>query len=204
MENEYQSFTVEVQDATEVNAALSVDNHEINDASTDSEQSIDESNTTLMEEPEVVNETSLLSRVESAYCSLQIKFSDHQRLLLESRSEIMALRHRIKELTADAQINPEEHEDELHQCKLSVQDDDCTTLIGHAEQIREHIYNNSNHAMSLLTPLKASVELLELRLKHICALELLLDNIKLGLSMQDRLLEVDLVIESLASKLDIV
>lgn len=204
MENEYQSFAVEVQDTTEVNTALSVDNHEINDASTDSEKSIAEANAALIEEPEVVNETSLLSRVESAYCSLQIKFSDHQRLLLESRSEIMALRHRIKELVLDTQANPDEHEDELHQCKLSVQHDDCATLITHAEQIREHIYNNSNHAISLLTPLKASVELLELRLKHIRALEQLLENIKLGLAMQDRLLEIDLLIESLASKLDIV
>jgi hypothetical protein len=76
-------------------------------------------------------------------------------------------------------------------------------LISHAEQIREHIYNNSDHAASLLAPLKASVDLLELRVQHVRALEQLLENVKMGLALQERLLEVNLVIEALASKLEV-
>lgn len=206
MENENQFFVVEAQDKTEITDILPKENNRLDEQSRYSEQQLKKSSSSAQEttavKKEEDTELSLLSRVEHAYNSLQDKFTKNQQLLLESRSEIMALRLKINKLTTDVQIN--EDKDALHKCKLLAQDNNCTALISHAEQIREHLYNNSNHAISLLIPLKANVDLLELRLQHIQALESFLENVKVGLEIQDRLLEIDLVIESLASKLEII
>jgi ribosomal protein L16 Arg81 hydroxylase len=158
----------------------------------------------VVNEPEAIPEPSLLSKVGQAYHALQAKLVDNQQVIQENRTQIAALRSKMRELAADSQVDAHEGEDELHNNKLLVQHDSCGTLISHAEQIREHIYNNSGHAESLLAPLKASVALLELRLQHVRALEQLLENVKVGMALQDRLLEIDLVLESLASKLELV
>jgi hypothetical protein len=154
-------------------------------------------------EPEAVPQPSLLSRVEAAYHALQGKLAGNQQVIQENRTKIAALRSRMRELAADSQADANDGEDELHNGKLLVQHDSCGTLISQAEQIREHIYNNSGHAESLLAPLKASVELLDLRLQHVRGIEQLLENVKTGMALQDRLLDIDLIVESLANKLEV-
>jgi len=153
-------------------------------------------------EPEAAPEPSLLSRVEAAYHTLQGKLAGTQQVIQENRTKIAALRSRMRELAVDT-ADANDGEDELHNGKLLVQHDSCDTLISQAEQIREHIYNNSGHAESLLVPLKASVELLDLRLQHVRGIEQLLENVKTGMALQDRLLGIDQAIKSLADKLEL-
>jgi hypothetical protein len=204
MENEYHFFPAETEDTPEVNDTLPTENNAAEEVSVGAGQPATEPTTVTVEaQPEAVPESSLLSRVEQAYYSLQAKLTDSQRTLQENRANIAVLRSRIRALAADSQPNIYEDENELHNSKVLVQHDSCSTLISHAEQIREHIYNNSDHAASLLAPLKASVDLLELRVQHVRALEQLLENVKMGLALQERLLEVNLVIEALASKLEV-
>lgn len=160
------------------------------------------------EQPEPVvaeaAELSLLAKVEQAYQSLQTKYTENQQLIQEKRNQIADLRTRMRELAADNQVDTQNGEEALHNGKLLVQHDSCSTLISHAEQIREHIYHNSSHAESLLAPMKASLELLELRLQYVRNLEGFVAEVKTGLGLQERLHDIDQVIATLVHKLEVV
>lgn len=151
-----------------------------------------------------VAELSLLAKVEQAYQSLQTKYTENQQLIQEKRNQIADLRARMRELAADNQVDTQNGEEALHNGKLLVQHDSCSTLISHAEQIREHIYHNSSHAESLLAPMKASLELLELRLQYVRNLEGFVAEVKTGLGLQERLHDIDQVIATLVHKLEVV
>lgn len=178
------------------------ENSAVEEAPISVEQPDTEPALTISTQPESVPELSLLARVTQAYDALQTAFAERQQLVQKNRTDIAALRSKIHALTA-ANVNEDGNEDELHNGKLQIQHDSCNRLISHTEQIREHIYNNSDHAASLLIPLKASVDLLETRIQYVRTLEQLLKNIKESLAMQDHLLEIDLMIESLANKIKI-
>ena len=179
------------------------ENSAVEEAPISVEQPDTEPALTISTQPESVPELSLLARVTQAYDALQTAFAERQQLVQKNRTDIAALRSKIHALTA-ANVNEDGNEDELHNGKLQIQHDSCNRLISHTEQIREHIYNNSDHAASLLIPLKASVDLLETRIQYVRTLEQLLKNIKESLAMQDHLLEIDLMIESLANKIKII
>jgi hypothetical protein len=197
-------------DYIEVDA--SIDNESalkfLDDKLAESDVVIEEPESVIIEEDIVTEiksvETSLLSRVETAYTTLQKNLAENQKKIQENRIHIAELRIRMRELAADNRADTHDMEDELHNSKLLVQHDSCSTLMSQVEQIREHIYNNNRHARSLLSPLRNTVELLDLRVQHIGALEDLLENVKTGMKLQDHLLEIDLAIESLASKFNLI
>ena len=155
----------------------------------------------LLEESVPVMALSRFALLESTYQKLQGRIADNQVLIQQARDTIAQLRQRIRETQQDLHFDESNDENELHQAKVSVQNDHCGTLIAQAEQIREHIYHNSSHAEYLLNPLKQQVAMLELRIQHVRAIEQLLTHIRTGMELEQHQAEIDGVLEMLAQKL---
>lgn len=225
MEHEFENSThengIELPAPVEMADAVNVAEHAVenitpaeaehvveNVAPVEAEHAVEDLAPAEAEQPEPVvaeaAELSLLAKVEQAYQSLQTKYTENQQLIQEKRNQIADLRARMRELAADNQVDTQNGEEALHNGKLLVQHDSCSTLISHAEQIREHIYHNSSHAESLLAPMKASLELLELRLQYVRNLEGFVAEVKTGLGLQERLHDIDQVIATLVHKLEVV
>lgn len=160
--------------------------------------------TITVSDSQIKQDISRFSSLEAAYQSLQNKVTENQVLIHYGREQISALRKQIRDLQSDFQFDEVNDEGELHQSKVCVQNDDCNALVSHAEQIREHIYHNSTHAESLLQPLKKQVALLELRVQHVRAIEKLLNHIRDGIALEQRVTDIDGVLAVLAQKLDVV
>lgn len=159
----------------------------------------DDSSLSSQAKPEV----SRFSHLETAYQSLQNKVTENQVLIHYGREQIAALRKQMRDLQSDCQFDEVNDENELHQGKVTIQNDSCNALISHAEQIREHIYHNSTHAESLIQPLKKQVALLELRVQHVRAIEQLLSYIRIGIALEQRVADIDAFLETLAQKLEV-
>lgn len=143
----------------------------------------------------------LLGKVREAYQGLHAQLQENQRLIQEGRDSIAAQRSRMRELAAVAYGSDEEQN--FHHGKVEVHNDSCGALIDQVEQIRDNIYHNTGQAESLLVPFKNGVELLELRVRHVRAIEAMLPRMKEGIALQDRLLEADVLLEGLAKQLGV-
>lgn len=151
--------------------------------------------------PIVEQTVSRFAQLEAAYQALQNKITENQVLIHYGRDKILTLRKKIRELQGDYSFDEANNENELHQVKVCIQHDSCNALINHAENIREHIYHNSTHAESLISPLRKQVDLLELRVQHVRAIEQLLDYIRTGITLEQNATESDALLETLTQKL---
>jgi len=166
--------------------------------------------TTTVEAPVTVAkapETDLLTRVQNAYQTLQQQVADNQAKTQQQRHLVAELRAQLRQRSTDLNRNAspelENHHDDLHENKVLMQNDDCGSLIRHAEQIRENIYHNSSHAETLLPIVTQHLALLELRLRYIRALETLVEDIKQGEALNTRLHAAEAQLQALADALGI-
>lgn len=138
--------------------------------------------------------------IVDAYTDLQQKLAANQALISAERESIAALRHQMRQLNALAH-DMSETSVGLDQGRQLVQADSCESLIRSISQVNELIQQDSQRAMQLMAPIKAGVEVLELRVKHVSAIENLLAHMQAGLKLQEQLAGADTLIHGLAKHL---
>lgn len=143
-----------------------------------------------------------LEHVVAAYSDLQQKLAANQTLIGVEREAIAELRNHMRQLNALGH----EHEVTENHAGLDlgrklIQADSCTNLIRSISQVNEVIQQDSQRAAQLMAPIKAGVEVLELRIKHINAIENLLAHMQEGLMLQKQLSGADALMQDLAKHL---
>lgn len=137
--------------------------------------------------------------------STNIEISNHS--LSETKTKVLVSRQNIRDLSAIINRTPsidETSEDsDLHISKVTVQHDDCGGIIYYAEQIRGHVYDNTDEAEKLLLPMTHNMDMLKLRIQHILLLRQLLDQQKVGLALEEKKRNADTRIQSLLDILEI-
>lgn len=136
--------------------------------------------------------------------STNIEISNHS--LSETKTKVFVSRQNIRDLSAIINRTPsidETSEDsDLHTSKVTVQHDDCGGIIYYAEQIRGHVYDNTDEAEKLLLPMTHNMDMLKLRIQHILLLRQLLEQQKAGLILEEKQRNVDVCIKNLLVALD--
>lgn len=141
-----------------------------------------------------------LAPIVDAYTDLQQKLVAHQTLISAEREAIATLRNQMRQLNARGHDMSETWIG-LDQGRQLVQVDSCENLIRSISQINEVIQQDSQHAVQLIAPIKTGVEILELRVKHISAIENLLVHMQEGLKLQEQLAGANTLIHNLAKQL---
>lgn len=141
-----------------------------------------------------------LEPIVNAYTDLQQKLAAHQTLITAEREAIAALRHQMRQLNALGH-DMSETRTGLDQGRQLVQADSCESLIRSIRQVNDLIQQDSQGAVQLMAPIKTSVEILELRVKHVSAIEHLLAHMQEGLKLQEQLAGADRLIHNLAKHL---
>lgn len=160
---------------------------------------------TAVPEPETMSVLKSLDRagfdpIVDAYTDLQQKLAANQALINAEREAIAALRHQMRQLNAHGSDMSETRVG-LDQGRQLVQADSCENLIRSIGQVNELIQQDSQGAVQLMTSIKAGVEVLELRVKHVNAIENLLAHMQEGLKLQEQLAGADTLIHNLAKQL---
>lgn len=135
-----------------------------------------------------------------AYTDLQQKLAANQALISAEREAIAALRNQMR------QLNAQGHEASstrlgLDQSRQLVQADSCENLIQSLGQVNQLIQQDSQRAMQLMAPIKLGIEILELRVKHVSAIESLLAHMQEGLKLQEQLAGADKLMHDLSNHL---
>jgi hypothetical protein len=141
-----------------------------------------------------------LDNLVNAYTGLQQQFAANQTLIHAERESIASLRTQMRQLNA---LNNEvaENNSGLDQSRQLVQTDSCANLIRTLNQVNESIQQDGQRAAQLISPLKAGVEVLELRVKHVNAIENLLKHMQTGMTLEKQLAGADALIHDLAKHL---
>lgn len=141
-----------------------------------------------------------LEPIVDAYTDLQQKLAAHQTLITAEREAIATLRQQMRQLNALGH-DMSETRTGLDQGRQLVQADSCENLIRSIRQVNDLIQQDSQGAVQLMAPIKTSVEILELRVKHVSAIEHLLAHMQEGLKLQEQLAGADRLIHNLAKHL---
>ena len=141
-----------------------------------------------------------LEPVVAAYTDLQQKLAANQTLISAEREAIAELRNHMRQLNALGHELTDNHEG-LDLGRRLIQADSCENLMRSISQVNEAIQQDTHRAAQLMTPIKAGVEILELRIKHINAIENLVAQMEEGLMLQKQLSGADTLIEHLAKHL---
>ncbi|WP_028489880.1 hypothetical protein [Thiothrix lacustris] len=156
--------------------------------------------------PAQTNDT-VLSSALGVYRDLVQQIQTNKQAIQTHRQELAEVRQKIRDLSAISKREPhvEEEADShgLHTSKVAAQYDDCGSIIGYAEQVRRHVYDNISEAEALLSPMSQSVDLLKLRVRHIRLLENLLAAQELGLRLEIQQRNADACIWQLADILKV-
>ena len=141
-----------------------------------------------------------LDNVVDAYSDLQKKLAANQTLISAEREAIAELRNHIRQLNAtDHEVA--ETSAGLDQSRKFIQADSCQNLLRSISQVNELIHQDSQRAAQLIKPIKAGVEVLELRVKHVNAIESLVEHMQEGLILQKQLTGADALVHDLAKHL---
>lgn len=141
-----------------------------------------------------------LDTVVAAYNDLQKKLVANQTVISAEREAIAELRNHMRQLNAlDHELT--ENSAGLEQSLKLIQADSCQNLLRSISQVNEMIQRDGQGAAQLLTPIKAGVEVLELRVKHVNAIESLLKHMQEGLVLQKQLSGADSLLHDLAKHL---
>lgn len=138
--------------------------------------------------------------IVDAYTDLQKKLAANQALISAEREAIAALRNQMRQLNALVH-DMSETRGGLDEGRQLVQADSCENLMRSISQVKDLIQQDSQRAVQLMTPIKAGVEILELRVKHVSAIESLLTHMQEGLKLQEQLAGADSLIHNLAKQL---
>ena len=140
--------------------------------------------------------------IVTAYQDLQQKLTANQALISAERESIAELRNHMRKLNA---LGHEfaENNDGLTQGRQLVQTDSCATLIRSINQVNEMIQQNGQQAAELLSPIKTGVEVLELRVKHVNAIENLLTHMREGMDLQKKLTQATHLVQELGQFLGV-
>lgn len=141
-----------------------------------------------------------LEQVVTAYSDLQQKLAANQALISAERESIAELRNHMRQLNALGHELSDNREG-LDLGRRLIQADSCENLMRSIGQVNEAIQQDSQRAAQLMIPLKAGVEVLELRIKHINAIENLLTHMEEGLMLQKQLSGADTLMHDLAKQL---
>lgn len=141
-----------------------------------------------------------LEPVVAAYTDLQQKLAANQTLISAEREAIAELRNHMRQLNALGHELTDNHEG-LDLGRRLIQADSCENLMRSISQVNEAIQQDTHRAAQLMTPIKTGVEILELRIKHINAIENLVAHMEEGLILQKQLSGADTLIHDLAKHL---
>lgn len=141
-----------------------------------------------------------LEQVVTAYSDLQQKLAANQALISAERESIAELRNHMRQLNALGHELSDNREG-LDLGRRLIQADSCENLMRSIGQVNEAIQQDSQRAAQLMIPLKAGVEVLELRIKHINAIENLLTHMEEGLMLQKQLSGADTLMHDLVKQL---
>lgn len=141
-----------------------------------------------------------LEQVVTAYSDLQQKLAANQALINAERESIAELRNHMRQLNALGHELSDNREG-LDLGRRLIQADSCENLMRSIGQVNEAIQQDSQRAAQLMIPIKAGVEVLELRIKHINAIENLLAHMEEGLMLQKQLSGADTLMHDLAKQL---
>lgn len=141
-----------------------------------------------------------LDPIVAAYLDLQQKIAANQSLISTEREAIADLRNHMRQLNAHGH-DLAENSTGLDQSRKLIQADSCENLISSLQQVNALIQADSQHAAKLITPIKVGVEILEVRVKHVSAIENLLAQMQTGLKLQQQLAGADALIHDLAQHL---
>lgn len=141
-----------------------------------------------------------LDQVRAAYTDLQQKLAANQTLISVEREAIAELRNHMRQLNAMGH-DVAENNAGLDLGRKLIQADSCENLIRSISQVNEAIQQDGQRAAQLISPIKAGIEVLELRVKHINAIENLLAHMQDGLSLQKQLSGADALMHDLAKHL---
>lgn len=141
-----------------------------------------------------------LEQVVTAYSDLQQKLAANQALISAERESIAELRNHMRQLNALGHELSDNREG-LDLGRRLIQADSCENLMRSIGQVNEAIQQDSQRAAQLMIPLKAGVEVLELRIKHINAIENLLTHMEEGLMLQKQLSGANTLMHDLAKQL---
>lgn len=142
-----------------------------------------------------------LDTVVAAYTDLQKKLAANQTVISAEREAIAELRSHMRQLNALDHHDLTENSAGLEQSRKLIQADSCQNLLRSINQVNEMIQRDGQGAAQLLTPIKAGVEVLELRVKHVNAIESLLKHMQEGLVLQKQLSGADSLLHDLAKHL---
>lgn len=161
----------------------------------------------IPEPPSVSSNDVVLASTLHCYQQLLTQLEANRQAIHNSRRELAQVRQQIRELSAITQRDPSVDDDAdshgLHTSKVAAQYDDCGSIITYAEQIRRHVYDNSQEAEDLLSPITHSVNLLKLRVRYIRLLESLLEAQEQGLRLEIQQRNADACIWQLADILKV-
>ncbi|OQX03683.1 MAG: hypothetical protein BWK73_38715 [Thiothrix lacustris] len=156
--------------------------------------------------PAPANDVVLASSL-NVYQQLLSQLDTNKQLIHHNRHELAQIRQQIRELSALSKRDPRVEDDAdshgLHTSKVAAQYDDCGSIIAYAEQVRRHVYDNSQEAEDLLSPMTQSMDLLKLRVRHIRLLEGLLAAQENGLRLEIQQRNADACIWQLADILKV-
>lgn len=142
-----------------------------------------------------------LDTVVAAYTDLQKRLAANQTVISAEREAIAELRNHMRQLNALDHHDLTENSAGLEQSRKLIQADSCQNLLRSINQVNEMIQRDGQGAAQLLTPIKAGVEVLELRVKHVNAIESLLKHMQEGLVLQKQLSGADSLLHDLAKHL---
>ncbi|MFZ1386012.1 MAG: hypothetical protein WBP46_02190 [Thiolinea sp.] len=142
-----------------------------------------------------------LDTVVAAYTDLQKRLAANQTVISAEREAIAELRNHMRQLNALDHHDLTENSAGLEQSRKLIQADSCQNLLRSINQVNEMIQRDGQGVAQLLTPIKAGVEVLELRVKHVNAIESLLKHIQEGLALQKQLNGADSLLRDLAKHL---
>lgn len=141
-----------------------------------------------------------LDNIVDAYSDLQKKLAANQTLISAEREAIAELRNHMRQLNATVHEVAETSAG-LDQSRKFIQADSCQNLLRSISQVNELIHQDSQRAVQLIKPIKAGVEILELRVKHVNAIESLVEHMQEGLVLQKQLTGADALVHDLAKHL---
>lgn len=141
-----------------------------------------------------------LENIVEAYTDLQGKLAANQTLITAEREAIAELRNHMRQLNALGH-DVGENSTGLDQGRQLIQADSCANLIRSINQVNDTIQQDSQRAAQLLSPIKAGVEVLELRVKHVSAIESLVAHMQEGMLLQKQLAGAERLMHDLAKQL---
>lgn len=140
--------------------------------------------------------------IVAAYQDLQKKLEANQLLINAERESIAELRNHMRQRNALGHEVAENTEG-LNQGRQLIQTESCANLIQSINQVNDMIQHDGQQAAQLLSPIKAGIEVLELRVKHVNAIENLLTHMREGMALQKQLTTANQLVQDLGKFLGV-